>query len=144
MQNYSQQKFFNALNVGFITSLALHFAFFHSIIFTFNPLTRPTYTEIAFLGAILDPFEVEKITSTRSLSPVAPTDLTEIPQPSSRAITAPTKPSMTNGINTNNSKVIFRERVQPPTKTQAKNSKKENLIEKDFSLQPYKRLKLYQ
>lgn len=144
MQNYTQQNFFNPLSIGLITSLVLHFLFFHSITFKFNPLIRPTHTEITFLGAILDPFEVEEIKSKRSLSKTISADLARIPEPSGRAITAPAKPSMTSGINTNRSKVVFRERVQPPAKPQEKNSKNENLIEKDFSLHPYKRLKLYQ
>lgn len=144
MQIYAQQKFFNPLSIGLITSLVLHFVFFHSIIFKFNPLIRPTHTEIAFLGAILDPFEIEKIKSQRSLSPVVPTNLTKIPEPPSRAMTAPAKPNMTNDMKMNDSKVIFRERIQVPAKAQTKNSKEDNLIEKDFSIKPYKKLRLYQ
>ncbi len=86
---------------GFFIALGLHLILISTVIIVFQPISEKEARDITFLGAILDPFEVEKMVSQdfSSKAKLSPIPIANNHQEiNGRRITALDKPELTHAL----------------------------------------------
>ena len=144
MATFPQNKIYNIPAAGALSAAALHVLLFSSVVLVFQPLSKSTNTDIVFLGAILDPFEVGTTKAKRSLIHGEEVFLPAREQgEGGRAVTAPAKPDMSGRVRyfpktTMKPQMINESNPsEPSTRNPSKNS-----IEGSFAPR-YQHLKMY-
>ncbi len=140
LQNLTDNTFTRAL----VAALIAHILFFSLATLHMPPITTASRTEVAFLGAILDSFEIEKISSEKTLAPDVSRILKKTDQRAGRTITSPSKPNFTQQVNVH-PKNFFKsapETGSPAKKLPAAPEQENHATQGEP--QPYERLRLYQ
>ncbi len=138
------QKLNITLGPELLITIAIHLLLFNILTFNFNaPINKPN-AQITFLGAILDPLEIEKVKRQNYFSPKIPIIFSPQNQKTlSRDITAPAKPRLNPNIG-NRHKIFFKSPPDPDILDQKKEIPWEIPTKNDnLSLpRPYQHLKL--
>lgn len=134
----------NDLTRALAAALIVHILFFSLATLHMPAIKTAGRTEVAFLGAILDSFAVEKISSERTMAPDVSRILKKTDPRAGRTITSPSKPNFAQQVNLH-SKNFFKS--TPDTGSPAKKlpaaPAQENRAAQEEP-QPYERLRLYQ
>lgn len=139
-----QQKSQSLLNNNLILAIIIHLIFIFFVNVHFNITPPKKTTNISFLGAILDPFETDRIKTQNYLSTNNTLTLpTNNHQHNKNTATALTKPRFSQSFYKNH-KTLFK---SPPEKEKISPKSFQNKTmttdEYHFIPQPYQRLQLY-
>ncbi len=135
------QKLFLFSNVGFMAAITAHLVFLNFFTFRFGPPTSQHNVKIVFLGAILDPFEVEKI-KPPVFSPKFDIVLPQEQPTAQRPITATKKPNLGTVVQTH-PKAVFKLPPQAQSQSSPIFANPAETLKDPASRQPYQHLKLY-
>ena len=139
LQNIVGNDFTRAL----VITLAAHILFFSLTTLQMPALKTTGRTEVAFLGAILGSFEVEKISNERTLAPDVSGILKKTDQRAGRTITSPSKPNFTQQVNVH-PKNFFKSAPKTGSPAEKLPAPVQNNPAMPGEQQPYERLRLYQ
>ena len=129
---------------AFVIALSAHILFFSLTIFHMPALQTERRTEVTFLGAILDSFEIEKISTGKAVASDVSSILKRPDQRAGRSATEAGKPNFTERVNLQPKKFL----KSPPQidsykETVIPSSIPEKIPSLEASPQPYQRLRIY-
>jgi len=126
-----------------LIALMAHVLFFSLVTFKMPDITPIPKTEIAFLGAILDSFEVQRLDNVRATTPDVSTILSKPNQRAGKEVMSSNKPKFADRVNVQSKNfvksatqdAIVTDKIIPlaPQKT----------VEQPAETQLYQRLRLY-
>jgi hypothetical protein len=142
-QHTMREKFQTIPLIALAIALMVHILFFTLTSLQIASVKADPKTEIAFFGAILDSFEVEKLDSTKNRTPDVSTILAKPNSAAGRSVTAADKPHFTQEVNIKPKNFVKNSIFHEKTNEKIQIAPADKISPTPIEPQPYQRLRLY-